>query len=122
MPLKFLTAKEALKCLRSLDDNDLDNIDNEFVILPQDSDALSDTEDIDDSSTKKIEEIRNPSCRKLGVQQANEDFLKLKNEDVIVKKPVKEDTSATKPKTICKKYNVGLCLKCFLPFRLSKDR
>ncbi|GBN94103.1 hypothetical protein AVEN_182666-1 [Araneus ventricosus] len=56
MPSKFLTAQEALDFLWTLDDSDLDDIDNELVILPPDIDALSDTEDIDDSSTWKMEE------------------------------------------------------------------
>ncbi|GBL79292.1 hypothetical protein AVEN_108855-1 [Araneus ventricosus] len=47
MPRKFLTVQEALNCLWTLDDSDLDDIDNELVILP---------EDTDDSSTRKIEE------------------------------------------------------------------
>ncbi|GBM68240.1 hypothetical protein AVEN_268721-1 [Araneus ventricosus] len=53
MPLR---AEEALDFLWALDDSDLDDIDNQLVILPPDTDALSDTEDIDDSSTRKIEE------------------------------------------------------------------
>ncbi|GBO27671.1 hypothetical protein AVEN_255980-1, partial [Araneus ventricosus] len=49
-------AQEALDFLWTLDDSDLDDIDNELVILPPDIDALSDTEDIDDSSVWKMEE------------------------------------------------------------------
>ncbi|GBL83419.1 hypothetical protein AVEN_110717-1 [Araneus ventricosus] len=56
MPRKFLTAQEALDFLWTLDDSDLDDIDNELVILPPDTDALRDTEDINDSSTRKVEE------------------------------------------------------------------
>ncbi|GBN99461.1 hypothetical protein AVEN_213539-1 [Araneus ventricosus] len=48
--------KEALDFFGTLDDSDLDDIDTEFAILPSDPDALSNTEDIDDSSTRKIEE------------------------------------------------------------------
>ncbi|GBL74868.1 hypothetical protein AVEN_243711-1 [Araneus ventricosus] len=56
MPRKFLTGQEALDFLWTLDGSDLDDIDNELVILPPDPDALSDTEDIDDSSMRKIVE------------------------------------------------------------------
>ncbi|GBM03189.1 hypothetical protein AVEN_70607-2-1, partial [Araneus ventricosus] len=42
--------------LGTLDDSDLDDINIELVILPPAPDALSDNEDIDDSSTRKIEE------------------------------------------------------------------
>ncbi|GBN40315.1 hypothetical protein AVEN_155472-1 [Araneus ventricosus] len=57
MPRKFLTEQEALHFVKTLDDSDLDDIDNELVILFPDTNALSETEDIDDSSTREIEEI-----------------------------------------------------------------
>ncbi|GBN51160.1 hypothetical protein AVEN_236110-1 [Araneus ventricosus] len=53
---KFLNAQEALEFLCSLDDSGLDDKDNELVILPPDHNAMSDTENIDESSTRKIEE------------------------------------------------------------------
>ncbi|GBN88146.1 hypothetical protein AVEN_122306-1 [Araneus ventricosus] len=40
----------------TLDVSDLDDKNNKLVILSPDPDALSDTKDIDDSSTRKIEE------------------------------------------------------------------
>lgn len=55
----MLSAQEVLDCLWTLndhDDSDLFDIDNELVILPSDTDALSDTEKIYDSSTTKLEE------------------------------------------------------------------
>ncbi|GBO24256.1 hypothetical protein AVEN_64450-1 [Araneus ventricosus] len=70
---------------------------------------------------------RNPSCIKLDAQQDNEDFIKLKNDHVIVKNPENRQRRcqlklcAAKPTTICKKIIVGPCLRCFLPFHLSKD-
>ncbi|GBN37435.1 hypothetical protein AVEN_2688-1 [Araneus ventricosus] len=57
LPRKFLIAQEALDILWTLDDSHLDVIDNELVILNPDPDALSDAEDIDDSSTRKIENM-----------------------------------------------------------------
>ncbi|GBM58208.1 hypothetical protein AVEN_194024-1 [Araneus ventricosus] len=56
MTREFLSAEEALDFLWTSDGIDLDDIDNESVILPPDPNALSNTEDIDDSSTRKIEE------------------------------------------------------------------
>ncbi|GBN88043.1 hypothetical protein AVEN_111742-1 [Araneus ventricosus] len=56
MPRKFLTAQEGLDLLWTSDGSGLEDIDNELVIVPSDADALSDTGDIDDSSTIKIEE------------------------------------------------------------------
>lgn len=58
MSRNFLTVQEAVYFFWTLDDNDVSdllNIDNELVI-PTDSDALCDTEEIDDLFTRKIEE------------------------------------------------------------------
>ncbi|GBM77602.1 hypothetical protein AVEN_165629-1 [Araneus ventricosus] len=63
LPREFLTVQEALDFLWTLDDNDLDDIDNKLVILPPDPEALSDIEDIDDPSMRKIEEtMRYAQC------------------------------------------------------------
>ncbi|GBM32306.1 hypothetical protein AVEN_197072-1 [Araneus ventricosus] len=56
MPRKLLTAQEDLEFLQNLDGSFLDDIDSELVILHPDPDALCGTEDVDDSSTRKIEE------------------------------------------------------------------
>lgn len=56
---KFLTAKEIFNFLWNLDNNvynDLVDTDNELVTLHPDADALKETEEIDDSPTKKIKE------------------------------------------------------------------
>ncbi|GBM21689.1 hypothetical protein AVEN_248513-1 [Araneus ventricosus] len=47
---------EALDFLWTSDESDLHDIDNELVILTPDPDAMSDTEDTDYLSTRKIEE------------------------------------------------------------------
>ncbi|GBN56303.1 hypothetical protein AVEN_117553-1 [Araneus ventricosus] len=45
MSRKFLTELKTLDFLWTLDDSDLDDMNNELVILPPDPDALSDIED-----------------------------------------------------------------------------
>lgn len=60
MPRKFLTAYKAMNFCWTLDDSDdsdLVDSENDLVILLPDPNALSDTEEIDYSSTRKIEEI-----------------------------------------------------------------
>lgn len=58
MSRKFLTVQEAVYFFWTLDDNDVSdlvNIDNELLI-PIDTETLSDTEEIDDLFRRKIEE------------------------------------------------------------------
>lgn len=70
---------------------------------------------------------RKPSYRKLGLQQRNADFLRIQNEHVLIKHPENRQRRCQlkpctgKPTTICKKCNVGLCLRCFDPFHSSKN-
>ena len=54
---KFLTVQKALDILWTLDDSDVEDANNDLVILSPDPDSLSDTEETDNSSERKVEEI-----------------------------------------------------------------
>lgn len=81
MSRKFLTTQEALEFLWTLDDSDFEDADNELVILPPEPDALSDTEEIDDSSLRKVEEIITDEIRPTEVAGTIEILVSNKNKE-----------------------------------------
>ncbi|GBM96863.1 hypothetical protein AVEN_156091-1 [Araneus ventricosus] len=63
MARKFLTAEEALEYMNSLSDEEFD--DPEIIIIPQETDAVSDEEEIDDSiaNCNIVETCSDPEIR-----------------------------------------------------------
>lgn len=81
MSRKFLTAQEALDFLWTLDDSDFEAADNELVISPPEPDSLSDTEEIDGSSLRKVEEVVSDEIRPIEVAGIIEILVSNRNKE-----------------------------------------